>query len=611
MRFIHFFTFISLFILTSVGVFSDDLLFYSDQRSLIHFIAGLIVLSFVVLSPLWGAATFFLKKRLDPIKCVVWIVFFNLFFFAGDYFLQKYKRLDIDLEMLLNGGLLLGAIFGALVIAYFIKIDSQIQKKMKFISGINFVGVLGIFIFCYITSPLSKKSDEPNKESIVLFISDGLPTYFLSAYNPQAQSAGLDDFISKSTVFKKAYSNLPYTGGFFKVLYSGQKDLEKKVIDGGILAKIQKKYPVFINTYHFNAFPNTMKVLGTYGLRSYFLTQYYSWIPKVLNVPYHVNRYWGPVASERLPIRPRFLHAFMNHSFFHRDQVAQLHTQIFDEIEFFSQMNQAFLYIVLLPKSYSPNNPDINQLWRKPSPPGVSPVRDAQDEIKKAGYLYDDKNPNHLAFVDQEMGEFRVHKNEQFKSFELFFKKIQKLQEDGKKLKLVLTADHGFIMERGKVWYGRHFDEEVTRVPLIVYPAKSIKEDSELTETTDLSFSLVDHFVPEHSRDAVAGKSISIFSDQIRKTSLVTSVTQPIKDKTPKEYYVTVYNDKNEKKIFHAQGRPFDEKLLMAVEDPEALPPPEKTSFKRNVTSQKDRELLESVMRDYGIYEELGERQAN
>jgi arylsulfatase A-like enzyme len=68
---------------------------------------------------------------------------------------------------------------------------------------------------------------------------------------------------------------------------------------------------------------------------------------------------------------------------------------------------------------------------------------------------------------------------------------------------LILTADHGRMFERGRFWYGFHADEEVARVPMVVFGPGISGVDDGARETIDITRTIVEAFggeVPSGSR---------------------------------------------------------------------------------------------------------------
>ena len=75
-------------------------------------------------------------------------------------------------------------------------------------------------------------------------------------------------------------------------------------------------------------------------------------------------------------------------------------------------------------------------------------------------------------------------------SFDKYFGEfIDEFKRKGwdKYMDIVVIGDHGFIYERGKLWYGYHIDEEVAWIPCMIYSSGKHKLDNRLCDTTDVN----------------------------------------------------------------------------------------------------------------------------
>jgi len=98
-----------------------------------------------------------------------------------------------------------------------------------------------------------------------------------------------------------------------------------------------------------------------------------------------------------------------------------------------------------------------------------------------------------------------------------------------------VTADHGKIFDRGKIWYGFHPDEEVVRVPLLILGLESGKQDDRYAETIDLTQTILERF---GVTEKLSPNAFSILGPDPRKL-LVSSITNACYSR--KEQFLVVY----------------------------------------------------------------------
>ena len=71
---------------------------------------------------------------------------------------------------------------------------------------------------------------------------------------------------------------------------------------------------------------------------------------------------------------------------------------------------------------------------------------------------------------------------------------------------VIVTADHGSMYAKGRFWYGFHPNEEVTRVPLLIFNAGRTGRDDRLVGTLDIGASVLGFF--GLARESESGHSV-------------------------------------------------------------------------------------------------------
>jgi hypothetical protein len=98
---------------------------------------------------------------------------------------------------------------------------------------------------------------------------------------------------------------------------------------------------------------------------------------------------------------------------------------------------------------------------------------------------------------------------------------------------IILTADHGHMFDRGRFWYGFHPDEEVARVPMVVFGGGEPGLDEEPRETIDITRTLVEYFGGNEGPDA---RATSLFEPAGKEYT----VTGTLRSEMHKEWFVVL-----------------------------------------------------------------------
>ena len=101
---------------------------------------------------------------------------------------------------------------------------------------------------------------------------------------------------------------------------------------------------------------------------------------------------------------------------------------------------------------------------------------------------------------------------------------------------IILTADHGKIFKNNKVWYGFHNDEEVARVPLVVFNSTLPERTAGLGETIDITQTLLEHFGVGQKLDPNA---FSLFADRPKNRAATLTEYSTVR----REQFLNFYKD--------------------------------------------------------------------
>jgi hypothetical protein len=153
---------------------------------------------------------------------------------------------------------------------------------------------------------------------------------------------------------------------------------------------------------------------------------------------------------------------------------------------------------------------------------------------------------------------------------------------------LIFTADHGSIYADGRVWYGFHPNEEVLRVPFVVFGAGVSGEDDRLLESIDIVQTFIDYFGRTRR---LHPRARSIF--ETTPKPLTTSVT--LRSDINREWFIALYK-KNKKYLFNVHPEGDGKSLLQNVEHFEVKTIAKGAKVIRSIADQ-----LAKVLADYRI----------
>lgn len=496
----------------------DRLLFKTDWPTLGYFLLSLDFLLLAILLPPFYLALYFLRKKKSALKniyaravtfLIIYSILMNLF--NNPLVFQAQSAAQIVIVNLL-----------CVVLSGFItrKIsDKTIFERIKPIASLFMAAAL-IFVFAAKTYFLLQKQ-EPRAgqpKNVILIVLDSLSTSCIREYNPGAALA-IEDISPEYALCENIRTNFTYTYGYFDALFSGRKSPGKSRA-ANLLSLLQKNG---VNTCWLaaqgNAVPDNHAVKNYKGLRSYFFNFRFSWLPAWLGIDY--NMYRSPFKKDGYLIysAQRVIDFFTNRKI-------DLAHDIRREIKRLKSDARPFFFLIHEFPACETRRPDT--LWE------AGDIRDRRDEIgekiKKNDFCYAKEDEwlvrewEAKALADARAG-FTCLKNI------LAFLKAKSWDKD---TLVILTADHGKTFKNGKVWYGFHNDEEVARVPLVIFNSALAGRKAGLGETIDITRTLLENFRVKQTLDPDA---LSLFGDRQKDT--VTTLTEY--SKVRREQFLNVY----------------------------------------------------------------------
>ena len=387
----------------------------------------------------------------------------------------------------------------------------------------------------------ASKRAAPNDaaEHLVLIVLDGMPSQYLATHNHSAVPTLMDKVVDSGLSFTGARTSTPFTWGYFGTLYSGAPDAAFSGPKGPLVRRLASllgrgQNPNLIQTlqragvsarwmaFHRNGTPEASSAeTGSYGgLRSYFLTQRHAWLPGLLALDYHLTIAGDAIRQALRGSWARTLFDVVNPD-------GGLDNRLLDDLlpEMRRQAASGRPSFTLFHTGWDRvgrpdivDDDDLPAAWRlgKGSPVDHSPT----EQIRTNDYQYAPENEPLAADLRRRNLRHMEVLGRHLQDF-LSTIAVDPVLRDAT---LIVTADHGSMYGKGRFWYGFHPNEEVIRVPLVVFGAERTGIDDRMLQTADLTASILDFFDVRSATDG----AISIFGDGTREWSAAATMRSDV-----------------------------------------------------------------------------------
>ncbi len=473
-------------------VIQDRLLFKTDLFTLGRFfvylswlvfavfLVPLVVVHWLASSPAWLG----LSRILERI-----VLFLLSYGFIVNLIDNKYVwRADVAWQLLIVN---LVAVAVAVVIVRISAADPTVADRLG--AGSALVATAGLIaLVTFLVVPLFFAGESgPARDNVVLIVVDSLPTHEIVEYGPgpEGSQQSLADLAEHFLLFDGVYTNHTHTYGFYDTLFSGslagcvggRDNLISLLQDAGVRTR-------WI-ACHLNATPDSHAAKNYSGFRSSVVNHRLSWLPRLMGLDYNLCRnaeardglvvHWlGRTARRIAPRRSSFAEDILA-------EVRQLR----------GAGGPFFLMVHAFPSfEKSPER----ELWNDLVPVGGGGA--AEKAIRGADYRYGPE-------TEKTISGWREDRRKTIAlGFETLGDVMHRFVEEGwfEDTVVILTADHGHILDRGKAFYGFHKDEEVARVPFVVFDGETTGRDTRLGETIDVTATLLGLFGVEERLDPEA-----------------------------------------------------------------------------------------------------------
>lgn len=334
---------------------------------------------------------------------------------------------------------------------------------------------------------------------LVLIVLDGLPAQYIRAFNPAARPSAWDAVLGPALVFDGMRTAAAWTSAHFGALYTGRLE----VVEGG--RGVGERYGTFLGrlqrqgvavrwlSYHRSGMPEGSNAhLNDYaGLRSYLLTQNYTWIPEFLGLGYHVALSSPAMAQNLTSGAARAVFDLLNHRGIRQSENALLDVLLPELKKLRRRSTNSFMmFHIGWDWVGRTDDPDVAGLPHAQEGLDRAATKQAIARIRERDYRYDPELEPFAAQNRRKMAFKMAALGERMAEFTAALEQHDSLRDT----RVILTADHGTMFRHGRFWYGFHPSEQVIRVPFAVLNAGRSGTDRRAFSTPDLTRSILDFF---------------------------------------------------------------------------------------------------------------------
>lgn len=388
---------------------------------------------------------------------------------------------------------------------------------------------------------------------LVLLVLDGLPAQYIRAFSPAARPSAWDTVLGPALVFDGMRTTAAWTSAHFGALYTGRLE----VVEGGRGAG--ERYGTFLRrlqregvairwlSYHRSGMPEGSNAhLNDYsGLRSYLLTQNYTWIPEFLGLGYHVALSSPAIAQNLTSDAAKAVFGLLNVRGIRQTENA-LVDFLLPELKKLRRRSTNSFSMFHIGWDWVGRTDDRDVAGLPHAQEGLDRVstKQAIAQIRERDYRYD---PELEPFAAQKRRMVAIKMAVLGKRLAEFTAALDE-DESLRDTSVIITADHGTMYRHGRFWYGFHPSEQVIRVPFAMLNVGRSGTDQRAFSTPDLTRSILDFF----GVVGAASGALSMFGDRAHEE--VASLTLA-SDKSNEWFLVILRQGLKYQVNLHPKGR--------------------------------------------------------
>ena len=494
-------------VVTAFGLVEDSLFFQSDPQSAFVFVVALSIPVWIALTMAFLLSILLIRswrdgavRFLGNLLAAVILADVPYFLLAG---LDKefrifglFRKLDAEYLFVVLWAILVGG-------AGFLVAKASAKRNLAGRTAVlaNLAAPLALIAFIAIVIPMGAGAGEPPPERRVVFlVLDGWPSQHMRAFNPAATPKTVDGLFERALVFRNLRTNSAWTNAYFGTLYKGSPaftfariGLGKRILDrvsgadDNLLAVLQRQgVRTRVMTYHRNGMPegSASVVSGYRALRSVFLTFGHTPLLDALGLDYNLVipgagawTIWGDQRKDFV----RNLVGANNIS--HNNILTELLVPQMRAMRASSRRS-----FMVFHTDWKLGDISLPAAWDDGAPTGdvgrvLSYAREQDYRYLPAEEWYAERMRQRQDATTEQVG----------RKISAFIEALEKegLLDD---TLLIFTADHGSMFARGRIWYAFHAEEEVLRVPFLMFGAGRSGVENGFFETIDIVQTIIETF---------------------------------------------------------------------------------------------------------------------
>lgn len=593
------FVLVSILLISFFSIVDDALFFHSDPASIFVLITALSAAAASALLPPLLLFGFLLRDPARPNRTlslgVAAALVATLLLFALSYIYAKFELAEFVDRRWLAPGLLsawLLALVGAALATARTAGRARIAERVQTLCVATATACLALLAVHLAIHYAPFKSGDRAQKHVVLIVLDGWPADLLNTFNAEMRKRPVDDLFRKGRVYHGMRTNANWTHGYFGALYWGNtegvwrsrqsRSLSTTSSDGdsfpqrNLLGELQSLgVRARWITSHRLGIPESRPITRYAGLRSMFLTHRHAWLPRALGLDYHLVMPASEKSSLYETPAQRAVFRFVDAGGGKNPLLDVLLPEM-EKIRVGTA--ESFLVFHTLWQMGMKGQP---QAWETG---GRGSFKKALGRIRARDYRYlPEEEPYALRMQSQNA---RFMNMLGLKLVDFFSRADEAgLLDD---TMIILTADHGRIFSRGKFWYGYHADEEVMRVPMVVFGAGGGKMDDRPRETIDIAQTLIEYF---GGSTALHPRAVSLLSDSPKPFAEGLTLAS----RKNREWFLLLYTE-DRKFLFNLHARGNGDAIEMRIDGFDAIP----VRRGKQVIRKQARQLAQAL-RDYGL----------
>lgn len=492
-------------VVTAFGLVEDSLFFQSDPKSAFVFVVALSIPVWIALTMAFLLSNLLMRRWRDGAVSFLGNILAAVILADVPYFLlagldkefrifDLFRKLDAEYLFIVLWAILVGG-------AGFLVAKASAKRNLAGRTALlaNLGAPLALVAFIASVVPMGA-GEPPPARRVVLLVLDGWPSQYMRAFNPAASPKTVDGLFERALVFRNLRTNSAWTNAYFGTLYKGSPEftfarigLGKRILDrviganDNLLSVLQRQgVRTRVMSFHRNGMPEgSASAVSNYrAIRSVFLTFEHTPALDALGLDYNLvipgagaGSIWGDQRKDFV----RNLVGAKNAR--HGNILTELLVPQMRAMRGLSRRS-----FMVFHTGWTLGDISLPAAWDDGAPTG-----DAKPVLSYARaqeYRYLPADEWYAKRMRQKQDAIAEQVGRKISAF------IEALEKDDllDDTLLIFTADHGSMFARGRIWYAFHAEEEVLRVPFLMFGAGRSGVENGFFETIDIVQTIIAYF---------------------------------------------------------------------------------------------------------------------